>query len=106
MEMNFERIERIKEMLKESPQDSFLRFALAQEYTKTNKLEDAKNLYQQIVTDDPDYVGTYYHLGKLLEDNDTEKAKQIYQAGIEIAQKKGASNDLRELLQALNNISF
>lgn len=104
--MNLKRLEQIKLMLKETPNDAFLLFALAQETIKTGSTDDALKIYKKLSATNPDYVGTYYHLGKLLEDKAAyAEAQKAYETGIEKAQKKGASNDLRELLQALNNLN-
>ena len=62
-----QRIETIKEFLKSNPNDNFLRHALALEYIKTGDDEGARKLFEAILHESPDYVGSYYHLAKLLE---------------------------------------
>ena len=89
MEMNLQRLAQIKLMLEESPNDAFLLFALAQETQKTGQVEEAIEIYKTITTTTPDYVGTYYHLGKLQEaQEEYENAKKTYQIGIEKRKKK------------------
>ena len=61
------RIEKLHELLQQMPGDNFLRHALALEYIKLEKDDDARILFESILNDSPDYVGSYYHLGKLLE---------------------------------------
>ncbi|MEL7161727.1 MAG: hypothetical protein AAFN92_13285, partial [Bacteroidota bacterium] len=61
------RKDQILSMLEASPKDSFLRFALAKEHEKAGADAGARSVYEAIVADDPEYVGTYYHLGKTLE---------------------------------------
>ena len=52
----------------------------------------------------PDYVGTYYHLGKLLEKhNDTARAIVIYQKGMEAARTKRDMHAFSELQGAYNS---
>ena len=60
------------------------------EYVKLGDDPAAKGLLESILKADPGYIGSYYHLGKLLERaGDTENAKQVYISGIEIARKQG-----------------
>jgi tetratricopeptide (TPR) repeat protein len=95
------RIEQLLEFLKESPNDNFLRYALAQEYVKTGQKETGYEYYLGLIKDAPDYVATYYHLGKLYEsDDNNSKALVTYSKGIEIAQKIGDQHSLSELQSA------
>lgn len=96
------RFETLKNFLKESPDDPFLHFALAKEYEKQGKIDDALNEYQYLVQNHSDYVGTYYHLGKLLETKQVwDRAQQIYQQGIDEAKKLRDNHAARELREAL-----
>lgn len=61
------RIDKLNEFLKVTPKDNFLRHALALEYIKIGEDLKARVLFEEILSDSPDYVGTYYHLAKLLE---------------------------------------
>jgi len=58
------RIEKILEFLKSSPHDNFLRHALALEYIKAGDDVAARNLFEEVLRQCPDYVGSYYHLAK------------------------------------------
>ena len=62
-----DRITRIQAFLEQNPKDSFLRHALALEYIKLGQLNDAKTLFLAVLSDNPDYIGSYYHLARLLE---------------------------------------
>lgn len=91
--MNPNRLEKLKEMEAAQPQDAFLKFAIAQEYMSGEQYNDALKYYTILITDFPDYVPTYYQLGKLYEaTNEIENAASTYKAGIEKAQ---AANDLK-----------
>lgn len=95
------RLEKLQEFLKESPSDPFLKYAIATEILKLGNEKEAAEHFYKLVESDPDYVGTYYHLGKLLEKLDDEKeALRIYEQGIQVATKMRDSNALRELRQA------
>src|SRR5687768_16706260 len=100
-----ERLDKLKEFLAENPADNFVRHAMALEYIKLNNDEKARELFEEIVKRDPGYVGTYYHLGKLLERNaDEEQAIRVYEKGIEEAKKAGDDLSLRELRSVLDEL--
>jgi len=85
--------------LLEKRTDAFLLFAIAKEYELLEQEDKAEVYYRQVLQSFPDYSGTYYHLGKLLErKNEMEEAIHIYQLGI---QRIPPGNDLRELKEAL-----
>ena len=62
-----DRIEQLQVFLKATPDDSFLQHALALELIKRGDDNDARILFEKILQREPGYVGSYYHLGKLLE---------------------------------------
>ena len=84
------------------PNDAFIIYALATEY-RTQEPEKAWGFYQKLLTEHPDYVGTYYHAGKLLEQFDKKnEAEKVYRTGLVVARKAGQQHAASELLQALN----
>jgi tetratricopeptide (TPR) repeat protein len=59
--------------------------------------------FESLVQTHPDYVGTYYHLGKLYEKlNNPELAINTYRSGMEIARKSRNFHALGELQGALS----
>lgn len=105
--MNIERIEKLKEFLVASPGDSFLKHALALEYIKLGDDGAARKLFEEIVENEPNYVGTYYHLAKLLErSEDTEGAVKVYEKGMEEAKKVGDNHAFGELRGAYEELIF
>lgn len=97
------RINRLLEMLKTSPDDTFLFFALAQEYTKQNDLSRARFYYTELLSKNPEYTGAYLHSGKLYEaEGNVQAAIAEYEKGIDICRKLNATHDSNELQAALN----
>lgn len=81
-----DRIATLLAFLADDPADPFTRFALAQEYVKAGRTDEARAAYEALVADAPDYVGTYYHLGKLCETlGDVNAARRAYSDGIDVA---------------------
>jgi Tfp pilus assembly protein PilF len=100
-----DRIEKLKEFLQNSPNDAFLQHALALEYVKLGNDNDAEALFENIVNQTPNYVGTYYHLAKLYERNaQMQKAISIYQKGMEQAKIAKDNHALNELRMAYDDI--
>ena len=106
MNVATDRIEKLKEFLKASPKDSFLQHALALEYIKLNDDQTAKQLFETILKNDPAYIGSYYHLGKLLErNNEAANALKVYETGMAVAKKAGDQHAYNELQVAYDNLS-
>ena len=99
------RIEKLLEYMKTSGKDSFLQHALALEYIKTGHDEEARKLFNEILLREPTYIGSYYHLGKLLERvGDAERAIRIYKRGMEEAKRAGDNHSYNELQGALEDL--
>lgn len=95
------RIQILAKAIKEHPGDSFYKFTLALEMLKIGEQRKAKVLFENIVDNDPEYVGVYYHLGKLYVDlQENEMALKTYIKGIEIADQKNDSHARSELMSA------
>lgn len=102
--MQSTRLAKLLEFLANDPNDPFVLYALATEYNTSNDTEKAFDYYLKLVAEHPDYVGTYYHLGKLYEKNQqTEKAIAIYQEGMTRARNKRDMHAFSELQGAYNS---
>jgi len=100
--MNSNRLEQLYHFLKERPNDTFLLFAIAKEYEGLLNDEKAKSYYLKLTDNHSDYVGTYYHLGKLYERaEEWELAESTYQKGMEISKAAGDKHAYGELRGAL-----
>ncbi len=102
-----DRIQKLKEFLRQHPADPFLLHAMALEYIKVGDDEQARKLFEELLQVRPDYIGSYYHLAKLLERQaDTEAAIACYQKGMEIATQIGDNHAFGELRSALEELTF
>jgi tetratricopeptide (TPR) repeat protein len=100
------RLEQLLNFLNDSPKDAFLTFAVAKEYEGMNDSTTALEYYRKLSLENEDYVGTYYHMGKLYEKLDQpEKALSAYRKGMEIAQKQGDRHAFSELAAAKADLS-
>jgi tetratricopeptide (TPR) repeat protein len=99
-----DRIEKLQHFLLQNPADSFLQHALALEYIKLQQDEKALVLFESIIAQQPDYIGTYYHLGKLLlRLHFAQKAIDTFEKGMVIAKTLKDNHAYNELQAALED---
>jgi Tfp pilus assembly protein PilF len=102
-----ERIHKLKEFLDKNPADNFLQHALALEYSKVGDDVRARQLFEEILTRDPGYIGSYYHLAQLLQRNgEPALAIQWYERGMEAAKQAGDKHAYGELRSAYEELVF
>jgi Tfp pilus assembly protein PilF len=101
-----ERIGKLKEFLLSDPKDLFVKHALALEYIKIGEEAAARSLFEEILEQDPAYVGSYYHLAKLLErTGETQEALRWYEKGMAAARAAGERKAYNELQAAYEDLS-
>jgi len=95
--MNESRLNRLFEFLKEDPNDPFIIYGIATEYLQIEPLK-AKEYFEILLNQHPDYLGTYYHAAKLYVDlQELDMAKTTFEKGINLAQSKNDHKALREI---------
>lgn len=100
-----DRIAKLKEFLAANPQDSFIQHALALEYMKAGDDAEAKQLFEALLNRDENYIGSYYHLAKLMEKiNEKESAIRWYERGMLKAKEAGDMHAYNELLAAYEDL--
>ena len=104
--MQVSRLEKLLEFIKNEPEDEFLKYALATEYLRLNDSTKALEYYEDLVNNHPNYVGTYYHLGKLYEAlNRKPDAITTYEKGMKIAREKRDNHAFSELQSVYNELT-
>lgn len=99
------RREQLESMLAETPDDTFLRYALALELDGEEEHDRSIELHQGLMQDDPPYVPSFFmcaqQLARLERD---DEAKVLLAAGIEQANAQGnahAAGEMTEFLMSL-----
>lgn len=101
--MQQNRLEQLLKFLTESPDDDFLNYALAMEYVGLSDLDNALKLLLNLQEKNPEYLATYYQLGKILElKSDIEEARNMYIKGLELAIKQKEKKTAAELQSAID----
>ena len=102
-----DRIAKLKEFLEANANDSFVQHALALEYVKIGEEQEAKKLFEQILNRDENYIGSYYHLAKLLERiGEKEAAINWYEKGMKQAKAAGDNHAYNELQGAYEDLIY
>lgn len=99
------KIEQLEQFLQSAPGDAFLTHALALEYIKLGNDGKALDIFIALLKEQPTYVGSYYHLAKLLERmGDKGQAVNWYRKGMEQAKLSGDRHAHSELQMAYEEI--
>lgn len=97
------RLEALKSMVEQNPNDSFLRYGLAMEYKNAGDLEAALREFRGLMAVNPDYSAAYFHSGQALEKlGKLDEARATYQTGIEVTTRKGDLHTRSEIQAALD----
>ncbi|MBT8234412.1 MAG: tetratricopeptide repeat protein [Saprospiraceae bacterium] len=105
--MNESRLEKLLSFYNANESDSFIIFAIAKEYENIERFDKALKYYLELKEKDNDYVGLYYHLGKLYEIIREERlALSTYQEGLDIAKSQKDFHALSELNNAKMNLEL
>ena len=103
--MTNSRIELLRSYIQDDPGDPFNHYALALEYLKAGNHELGKEILSNLLQSNPDYLATYYQLGKLLEQlGEKDRAIEIYHKGETIALNQRQNKTLNELRSARSEI--
>jgi Tfp pilus assembly protein PilF len=98
--MNNDRIQQLIRFVQEEPGDPFNVYALAMEYVNGNP-EQAKPYFDELLTEHPDYLPTYYHAAALYANlGNRDTAATLYEKGITLARAQNNPKTTLELQRA------
>ena len=97
------RLEVLKNMVAQNPNDSFARYGLAMEYGNSGLLDLAVQEYRALLAAHPNYSAAYYHGGQALEKlGRADEARELYWQGIEATTRIGDLHARSEIQAALD----
>ncbi len=100
------RVEKLQQVLKQRPNDSFALFGLAMEYASQNNFQAAIEYLEKLIQADPNYVAGYYQKARLhIKLGEKEAAKDIITKGITKALETGQFHTRDRLQELLNAIA-
>lgn len=101
-----DRIATFRSFITKSPSDPFPRYGLAMEHKGRGELAEAWTVFEELLSQFPDYVPTYLMAGGTLVALDRKaEAADTYRKGIEVAQRRGDQHARGELETALLEIT-
>jgi len=96
------RLEQLEKMLKTDPGDVFLNFALAMEYARAGRTEEAIAQFVRVTELDPKYVPAYFQRGNFLVSiGRKDEARTAFSEGMKIAADIGDTHAAAEMSEAL-----
>ena len=100
------RREQLESMLAESPEDTFLKYALAMEWENEEEHEKSLQLHRELMASEPPYVPSFFMSGQQLVNLDRiEEARQALEEGIRQADLQGDAHAAGEMRGFLYSIS-
>ncbi|MBV9157313.1 MAG: tetratricopeptide repeat protein [Acidobacteriaceae bacterium] len=97
------RLEILKQMVSQDPNNSFARYGLAMEYVNSGDFAEAVEEFRVLFERDENYAAGYFHAGQALEKlGRVDEARGVYQKGIEVTTRKGDSHTRAEIEAALD----
>ena len=103
--MQNKRLAQLQEFLLTTPDDPFLKYAIATEFVSAEEFAQALLWFKRTHSEHPDYLPTYYQYGKLLyETGNEELSKNILEEGIELAKvadNRKTWSELKEMYEDL-----
>ena len=104
--MNSQRLQKLLNYYEQDPNDPFIIYGIALEYEKVN-LQKAVEFYDLLLSAHKDYLPTYYQAAHLFwEEQEIEKAEEIFIKGIALAEEQQNQKILHELKNAYQNFQM
>lgn len=99
------RKEQIEEMLRETPDDTELRYMLAMEHASAGDDVGAVAVFRELIARSPDYPPAYHMGGRTLQRlGRIDEARALLQQGIPAALKAGNQHAAGEMQELLDNL--
>lgn len=100
-----ERLDALRGMLDDDPDDAFTRYAYAMELRSLERTDEALAEFARLVDAAPDYVATYYQYGRALQARGrTAEAQAIVRRGVGVAAAQGDAHTQGELEDLLGEL--
>ena len=99
------RIDLLLGFIRQRPADPFPRYGLAMEYKNAGRLEESRQVFEELMATSPDYTAAYLHAGNVfLAMGRLDEARAVYQRGIAACVLRGDTHARGELEGALGTL--
>ncbi|MCC6362558.1 MAG: tetratricopeptide repeat protein [Bryobacterales bacterium] len=101
--MSQERLDALNALLAQNPDNSFVRYGLAQTLLSAGQLEQAAATFLELIQRHHDYSAAYFHGGQTLEKlGRLDEARRVYEEGIVVCGRTGDLHTKSEIQGALD----
>jgi tetratricopeptide (TPR) repeat protein len=105
MEAMSDRLEQLRELAREAPDDATTQFLLGREAAARGRHDEARDAFRAAAGIDPDYAAAYRHWGNALEAlGDFTEAAAVYARGVRVAERTGDLQAGREMAAFLKRL--
>jgi tetratricopeptide (TPR) repeat protein len=102
-----DRIASLLEILNGNPDDTFARYALGMEYSRTGRVDDAVGEFRTLIGKQPDYANAYFMAAQALAAAErVPEAKAMLQEGITAANRARNQHAASEMQGMLDELEF
>jgi tetratricopeptide (TPR) repeat protein len=102
-----DRIAGLQEILNDNPDDTFARYALGMEYSRTGRVDDAVSEFRTLIGKQPDYANAYFMAAQALASAErVDEAKGMLQQGIAAANRARNQHAAGEMQAMLDELEF
>jgi tetratricopeptide (TPR) repeat protein len=99
------RIDALRQLLSEMPDDAFTRYALAMELRAADRREEAMVEFRLLIERSPDYTASYLMAGQCAEDlGDLAEAARIFRLGVAACTGAGDAHASQKCAEALADL--
>ena len=100
--MENERLNQLREMLRDNPEDVFVSYAIGLELFKTDSSENAFIHMKQLAESHPDYCPVFFKMGQWLsESGEDEEALAWLKKALQIAENENDKKAVNEIKEAI-----
>ncbi len=101
------RIEQLKEILEQDPNNTLTRYALGMEYSGAGDTDAAVETFRELIKVNPDYANAYFMAAQALQAAErTDEAKQWLTDGIAAARRSNNKHAESEMQAMLDELSY
>jgi tetratricopeptide (TPR) repeat protein len=105
MEAMSDRLEQLRELAREAPEDAVTQFLLGREAAGRGRHDEARDAFRTAAEIDPHYAAAYRHWGNALESLGAyEEAAAVYARGVRVAQRSGDLQAGKEMAAFLKRL--
>jgi tetratricopeptide (TPR) repeat protein len=99
------RIDALRELVAETPDDAFARYALAMQLRQEDRPAEAMAEFRTLLERNPDYTAAYLMAGLCAQDlGEREESARIFRRGIEVCAQAGEQHASQKCAEALADL--